>query len=119
MKKINFDRTLRRKKRVSSNIFGTADKPRVVVFRSNKYIYAQAINDVDKKTIVSFSSLNLKKNKENKIKKTDEAKKIGIELATMLKGKKIDKAIFDRSAYTYLGRVKALCDGLREGGIQI
>lgn len=113
MKKVTTDRKLRRKRRVSSNIHGTSDKPRVVVFRSNKYIYAQAIDDVARKTIASSSAQGLKG------KKSDQAKEVGVNLAGKLKEKKIEKAVFDRSSYTYLGRVKALCDGLREGGIKI
>lgn len=110
----------RRKKRVSSNITGTKDRPRIVIFRSNKYIYAQAIDDIDKKTLMSVSSILLKKDKGYvKSKKTDEAKKIGILLATALKEKKIVTGVFDRSRYAYNGRVKAVAEGLREGGLKI
>ncbi|PIP15186.1 50S ribosomal protein L18 [Candidatus Roizmanbacteria bacterium CG22_combo_CG10-13_8_21_14_all_35_9] len=120
MKKINFNRLLRRKRRVSANIKGTSFKPRINVFRSNYYIYAQAIDDEKKATIVSYSSLNLKKEKDfQKNKKTEEAKKIGIKLAMILKKKKITEAVFDRSIYAYQGRVKALAEGIREGGIKI
>lgn len=113
MKKVTTDRKIRRKRRISSNIHGTADMPRVVVFRSNKYIYAQAIDDVKRVTLASASSKGLTG------KKSEQAKATGVKLAEALKGNKIEKAVYDRSSYTYLGRVKALCDGLREGGIKI
>ena len=104
--------------RISGNIHGTADKPRIVVSRSSRYIYAQAIDDVKKTTLASFSSQNMKK-ADKKMTKTVEAHQIGVELAKILKEKKIEKAVYDRSYYIYLGRVKALCEGLREGGIKI
>jgi large subunit ribosomal protein L18 len=113
MKKVNTDRKLRRKRRVSSNIRGDVEKPRVVVFRSNRYIYAQAIDDTARVTLASASS------KGATGKKGDQAKAAGLKLAEKLKEKKIIKAVFDRSSYTYLGRVKSLCEGLREGGIKI
>ncbi len=113
MKKVNTNRTLRRKKRVSSNIMGLGDVPRVVVFRSNRYIYAQAIDDVKRVTLASSSS------KGAQGKKGEQAKVAGLKLAEKLKEKKIVRAVFDRSSYTYLGRVKSLCEGLREGGIKI
>jgi large subunit ribosomal protein L18 len=120
MKNINLDRKLRRKRRVSKNIFGTKEKPRISVFRSNRYIYAQAVDDVNKLTIVSLSSLNLLKDKDfKKSKKTDEARQVGLGIAKNLKEKKIDKGVFDRGLYAYKGRVKALAEGLREGGFKI
>lgn len=120
MRNVNIDRKLRRKRRVSGNIFGTKTKPRINVYRSNQYIYAQVIDDQLRKTLVSFSSLLYKKEKNyKKIKKVDEAKQIGIKLAKLMIEKKITQGIFDRSIYTYLGRVKSLCEGLREGGIKI
>lgn len=120
MKNITFNRTTRRKRRVSPNIRGTEERPRVVVFRSNKYIYAQVIDDLNRKTLVSFSSVqNNKGEKKESVKKTDDAKQIGLELAKLMKEKKITKAVFDRSAYSYNGRVKALAEGLREGGLEI
>jgi large subunit ribosomal protein L18 len=115
MKQITVDRKLRRKMRVSSNIHGTAIMPRISVFRSSKYIYAQVIDDDKRVTICSFSSKNI----TTKAKKSDIAKQVGIGLAALLKEKKIEKGIFDRGAYTYLGRVKQLAEGLREGGLKI
>lgn len=120
MRKIfTFNKKLRKKRRVSLNVKGTKEKPRISVFRSNKYIYCQAIDDVKKETLASFSSLILRKKQKIKKTKTEEAKLVGIELAKILKEKKINKAVFDRSVYKYHGRVKAVAEGLREGGIKI
>ena len=117
MKNKTLERKLRRQKRVRMMIMGTKERPRISVFRSNKYIYGQAINDQDQKTIASMSSLNLKK--EKKVKKSEEAKIIGTELGKLLHKKKIEVAVFDRGSYSYKGRVQQFCDGLREAGIKI
>jgi large subunit ribosomal protein L18 len=109
-------RIARRKKRVSANIEGTQEKPRVAIFRSNKYIYAQAINDLKHETIVAANSLMLAKEEG---KKSEISKQVGMKLAELLKDKKISTVVFDRSQYSYNGRVKALAEGLREGGIQV
>ena len=120
MRKINFDRRSRRKKRISSNIIGTKEKPRISIYRSNRYIYAQAIDDTSRSTVASVTSLLLKKDKAYvKAKKTDEAKQVGLAFAKTLKEKKIGKGVFDRGSYAYNGRVKALAEGLREGGLKI
>lgn len=108
-------RQIRRKRRVSTNIHGTADRPRVCVFRSNKFIYAQAIDDSAAKTIVSASSADIK----TKGVKTELAMQVGKNLADALMKKKIKTALFDRSRFAYAGRVKALAEGLREGGIKV
>lgn len=106
--------------RISNNLFGSKVRPRIAVFASNRYTYAQAIDDDAKVTLTSFSSLSLKKGKDyKKGKKTDEAKQVGVELAKLIKDLKIAEAIFDRSIYAYKGRVKALAEGLREGGLKI
>ncbi len=120
MKKINLIRKLRRKVRISANIFGTEKRPRVAVFRSNRYIYVQAIDDMGRKTLASSSSLVLSKDKGyKKGKKGEEAKNVGKKLAEILTKKDIKTAVFDRSLYAYGGRVKALAEGLREGGIKV
>ena len=120
MAKITKPRVLRRKKRVSSNILGTKLRPRVSVFVSNIYIYAQMIDDAARKTLASFSSLQLAKDaKYKKDKKTNEARKVGVELSNIAKKNGIKEAIFDRGRYSYNGRVKALAEGLREGGLKI
>lgn len=120
MANLNSRRSVRRKKRVRSNIFGTKEKPRISVFASNRYTYAQAIDDTGRKTLISFSSLEISQSENyKKNKKVEEAKKVGIDLAKNMIKKGIKTAVFDRGAYSYLGRVKALADGLREGGIII
>lgn len=114
MKKINLDKKIRKKRRISFKIKGTSTRPRISVFRSNKYIYAQAIDDEKRITVESSSSLKLKKDK-----KTQQAKKVGLDLAKKLINKNIKRAVFDRNIYVYKGRVKALAEGLREGGIEV
>ncbi len=106
--------------RISSNLHGAKERPRIAVFASNRYTYAQAIDDNNKVTLISFSSLKLAKVKEyKKGKKAEEAKQVGLKLAKLLKELKIPVAIFDRGRYAYKGRVKAVAEGLREGGIKI
>lgn len=120
MKNITFDRILRKKRKVRSKIEGTALRPRISVNRSNKYIYAQAIDDEKRVTIASFSSLQLiKKNKTQKNSKSNHALLVGKELAALLKSKKVSTAVFDRNQYIYMGRVKKVAEGLREGGLII
>ena len=115
--KIKNERYLRRKARVRAKIYGTALKPRVSVFRSNRHFYAQLIDDVSGKTIASVSSLALVKT--SKKPKQDLAKTLGGELAKKAAEKKIDQVVFDKGAYRYHGSVKAFCDALREGGIKV
>ena len=120
MKKITTDRTAKRKSRVSKNIRGTKDVPRISVFASNKYTYVQLIDDEDRKTLLSLSSLAFSQAPDYKKEtKTQAAKQVGTELAKKIKAKGIVKAVFDRGAYAYKGRVKALAEGLREGGLII
>jgi large subunit ribosomal protein L18 len=120
MKNITFDRLLRKKRKVRSKISGTADRPRISINRSNKYIYAQAIDDEKRITIASYSSLCLvKKEKNEKVNKSQQAFLVGKELAVILKNKKILTAVFDRNQYIYMGRVKKIAEGLREGGLKI
>lgn len=120
MKKITIDRKLKRKNRVSKRISGTKDIPRVSVFASNRYIYVQLIDDINKKTLLSLSSLSLAKEEgHKKATKTLEAKLVGTKLAKKAETKGIKKAVFDRGVYSYKGRIKAIADGLREGGLVI
>jgi large subunit ribosomal protein L18 len=117
---------LRRKKRVRKKIFGYPERPRVSVFRSHKHIYAQIINDVEGHTLVALSSLSPEvrtKVEELKSKgeikgKLDVARLVGRMLAEKAKEKGITKVVFDRGGYKYHGRVKALAEGLREGGLE-
>jgi len=113
----NLERKLRRKRRVSSNIRGTTVCPRISVARSNKYISAQVIDDSVAKTLVSYKSATIE-GRDTKTK-TVEAREVGVALAALMKEKKIKKAVFDRGSSAYKGRVKALAEGVREGGIQM
>ncbi|MBI2025762.1 MAG: 50S ribosomal protein L18 [Candidatus Levybacteria bacterium] len=106
----------KRQIRVRSKITGSLEKPRLSVFRSNKFIYAQAIDDQNQKTIVGVSEKELKQIKGSK--KTDRAFELGKLLAKKVLSKKITQAIFDRGSYKYHGRVEKLAKGLREGGLK-
>lgn len=118
MKSINTDRKLRKKRRIRSKIVGTTAIPKVSVYRSNKYLYAQAIDDIKRSTLASSSSQLLVK-KDGKLSKTVQSKEVGKILAQKLMKKGVKKAVFDRGPYGYLGRVKAFVEGLREGGLEI
>jgi len=104
----------RRHKRVRRNVSGTTERPRLTVFRSNRGIYAQVIDDLEGRTLASASSLEVK---ESSLDKIQLAGKVGELLATRSKEKNIAKVVFDRGAYLYHGRVKALAEGVRKGGI--
>ena len=106
----------RRKTRIRSKIKGTQNKPRLSVARSNLYIYAQLIDDENKKTILGFSEKNLSLKK--KITKTEKARQLGFFLAKKAVEKKINSVIFDKGSYAYHGRIKALAEGAREGGLK-
>ncbi|MBN4071083.1 50S ribosomal protein L18 [Crocinitomix catalasitica] len=103
------------KRRVRKNVFGTIAQPRLSVFRSNRQIYAQIINDTNGQTIASSSSYN---NKGAKGNKTEIAAIIGKELAAKAVKKGVEAVVFDRNGYQYHGRVKALAEGAREGGLK-
>jgi large subunit ribosomal protein L18 len=107
---------LRRHKRVRGKVSGTSERPRLNVFRSGTNIYAQIIDDVAGKTLVSASSLD--KEFEGKGGNCEAAKKVGELLASRAKAKGIDTVVFDRGGYVYHGRVQALAEGAREGGLQ-
>jgi len=104
----------RRKFRVRNHLRSRGTKPRVSVFRSLKQIYAQIIDDSTHKTLVSFSSLQLKDAKGDK---KAIARQVGLELGKLAKEKSVDVVFFDRGACQYHGRVRALAEGLREGGL--
>ena len=110
---------LRRKARVRQKVLGTDERPRVCVYRSNKHIYAQVISDAQGKTLVSVSTLAGGPAKVNeKSKAVDAAKQVGLALAKVCQDKNIKKVVFDRNGFLYHGRVKALADGAREGGLE-
>lgn len=110
-------RFLQRKRRVKAKIT-MGGYPRLSVFRSNRYIYAQLIDNSKGKTLVSSSSKDLAKSKTGKRTKTQIARLVGEELAKKARRAKIIKVRFDRGAYKYHGRVKALAEGAREKGLK-
>ncbi len=105
----------RRHKRVRAKVFGTNKVPRLCVFRSPKHIYAQLIDDEKGKTLASAGDLGIKQTKD---KKTALAAKVGKLIAQKAQEKKIKKVVFDRGGYKYHGRVKAVAEGAREGGLE-
>ena len=107
---------LHRHKRGRSKVSGTPERPRLNVFRSETNIYAQIIDDTKGVTLVSASSLE--KSFECDGTKTDAAKKVGMMVAERAKAKGIEVVVFDRGGYVYHGRVQALAEGAREGGLQ-
>lgn len=109
--------TLRRKIRIRSKIEGSSQRPRLSVFRSNKYVTAQIIDDSKKVTLVSVSSKEL--GKIGKLGKNglDKSKEVGLMLAKKAIAKKIKAVVFDKGSYRYHGKVKAVAEGAREGGL--
>ncbi|MBO6217758.1 MAG: 50S ribosomal protein L18 [Prevotella sp.] len=105
-------RRIKIKYRIRKSVNGTTERPRLSVFRSNKQIYAQVINDITGTTLASASSLGLEK-----MAKIEQAQKVGSLLAEKAKAAGIEKVVFDRNGYLYHGRVKALADAAREGGL--
>ncbi|HKA26037.1 MAG TPA: 50S ribosomal protein L18 [Gaiellaceae bacterium] len=105
----------RRHKRVRGKIFGSAERPRLVVFRSNTGIEAQLVDDVDGKTLAAASSLQLKQTFKGN--KTQQAAEVGKLLAENAKQANVETVVFDRGGYLYHGRVKALAEAAREGGL--
>ena len=106
---------LRRHRRVRSKVSGTAERPRLVVFRSNRGIFAQLVDDEAGRTLASASWTGLKGGKASK---TEQAGEVGKALAAEAKKAGIDRCVFDRGGYLFHGRVKALAESAREGGLE-
>lgn len=106
---------LKRAKRIRAKVTGTEDRPRLSVFRSNREIYAQLIDDVKGITLLGVSEKTLSEKKGTKIEK---AKTLGETLAKLALKKRIKQVVFDKGSYAYHGRVKSLAEGAREGGLQ-
>ena len=106
---------LRRHKRVRGRVSGTAQRPRLVVFRSNRGIEAQLVDDLSGKTVASASWMALKKSFKGD--KSKQAAEVGKALAAAAKKAGVEACVFDRGGYLYHGRVKALAEGAREGGL--
>ena len=105
---------LRRHRRVRGKIAGTAERPRLVVFRSNRGIFAQLVDDEAGRTLASASWLA---NRDQKGTKTEQAAEVGKALAAAAKKAGVEACVFDRAGYLYHGRVRALAEGAREGGL--
>lgn len=112
---------LRRTRRIKRRLFGTSERPRLVVYRSHKHIYAQLVDDASGSTLVASSTQKkeLKATISSAKSKVDAGKSVGMDLAAEAKKKKISSAIFDRNGYLYHGRVKAVAEGARENGLKI
>ena len=110
----------RRRRRSKRHAFGTEARPRLVVYRSLSHIYGQLVDDVSGKTLVTASSSEkaIAPKSKKPVTKTELSSKVGKELATRAKKKKISKVVFDRNGFLYHGRVKAFADGAREGGLK-
>ena len=110
----------RRKKRVRAKLFGTAERPRLSVFRSLNRIYAQIINDEKGKTLVSINNKDIKEQKAQKNLKGKilVAYNTGLMIANKAKEKGINQVVFDRGSYAYHGRVKSLAEGAKKGGLK-
>jgi large subunit ribosomal protein L18 len=107
----------RRKQRVRKRVQGSDARPRVCVFRSNKHIYAQVISDERGTTLAAASTLSGDLRADQK-KGSAAAKQVGLALARICKGKNITRVVFDRNGFLFHGRVKAVADGAREGGLE-
>ncbi|MBU6310661.1 50S ribosomal protein L18 [Patescibacteria group bacterium] len=111
--KTKADLRARRHRRIRGSVHGTDVRPRLAVFRSNKYVYAQVINDDTGTTLAAATSLG-----GSKLSQLEQAKKVGAEVAKAAIAKGITKVVFDRGGFTYGGRVQALADAAREAGLQ-
>ena len=118
------DKRARRHKRIRAKIRGTAKVPRLCVFRSNKHIYGQLIDDEKGKTLIAASDLEIKKStrKTSKNTKMEIAKEVGRLIAKKAKnlpaGRQVEKVVFDRGGYKYHGRIKVFAEGAKEGGLK-
>lgn len=111
------ERRIKIKRRIRKNITGTTDVPRMSIFRSNKQISVQVIDDLTGKTLIAASSLE-KEIASNKVKKSEQAELVGKRIAEKAKEKGVEQVVFDRNGYLYHGRVKSLADAARKGGLK-
>ena len=108
----------RRQLRIRKRLFGTADRPRLTVFRSLKHIQAHLIDDANGRSLLGISSHGLKDQLQNIAGKCDQSREVGKVLAAKARESGISQVVFDRAGYLYHGRVKALAEGAREGGLK-
>jgi large subunit ribosomal protein L18 len=113
MKNLKLQKRTRTHKKIRSRVSGTEARPRLAVFRSNEYIYAQLINDDTAKTVAGTSDIKIKKGS-----KIERAKNVGTAIAEMGKKSKITAVVFDRGGFSYKGRVAALADAARAAGLE-
>jgi large subunit ribosomal protein L18 len=107
------ERRFKRHLRVRNKVSGTQERPRLVVFRSLKHIYAQLVDDTANRTIATVSDLNIEQGK-----KSERAAEVGKQIAERAKSAGITRVVFDRAGYRYHGRIKAVADGARKGGLE-
>jgi large subunit ribosomal protein L18 len=109
----------RRHRRVRKHVAGTPERPRLNVFRSLNGMYAQVIDDQSGHTLVSASTIDGElRSKMKGLTKTEQAKEVGLAVAERAKAEGIESIVFDRGGYRFIGRIKALAEGAREGGLQ-
>lgn len=113
------ERRLKIKQRIRKRIRGTRERPRMTVFRSNKQIYVQLVNDLTGETVVSASSKNKEVADKKNINKSEQAKLVGKLVAERSLAKGINNVVFDRNGYLYHGRIRVLAESAREGGLKI
>ena len=116
-KSLKISQKLKRHAHIRKNVSGSGNIPRLVIFRSNKYLYAQIIDDTKGETLAAVSTSATGEKEDSKNPKTDLAYSAGEKLAEAALAKKIKKVVFDRAGYKYHGRVKALAEGARSGGL--
>lgn len=104
----------RRRRRIRAKVHGTAEKPRIAVYKSNQYLYAQLINDEQGHTLASISSRDVKGENDR-----ERAQQAGKELADAASKMNISQAVFDRGGFLYTGRIRSFADGVREGGLHV
>ncbi len=115
-KNVRDSKRFRRKRRIRKKVTGSTARPRLSVYRSNKQIYAQVVDDLSGKTLASASSRAIPESQG--VAKIDQAKLVGTKIAEAAKAAGIDNVVFDRNGYLYHGRVKNLADAAREGGLK-
>lgn len=116
---MNRDQRIRRKKRIRGKVSGTAERPRLTVFRSAKHMYAQVVDDDAGRILASYSTVSKEaRSSAGDGTKTDAAKVVGKGIADACKTKGIGKVVFDRNGYIYHGRIRALADAAREAGLE-
>lgn len=111
---VKTEKRVRLHKKIRTRVSGTGERPRLAVFRSNRYMYAQLIDDTKGITLVSASDLSL----SDKMNKVERAKTVGVKLAEAAKKENITKVVFDRGGFSYRGRVQALADAARGAGLE-